>query len=71
MQSVYLNQMKEFQVGEDSPVFPGLFPYCQVGSLQRNWPVILYNSIRAYYFSLHLKLSFSQPAYVLISRKLI
>lgn len=29
LQSVYLNQMKQFQVGEDSPVFPNLFVYCQ------------------------------------------
>ena len=30
MQSVYRDQLKRFQVGEDSPVFPGLFSYCQV-----------------------------------------
>lgn len=26
--------MKQFQVGEDSPVFPSLFSYCQVRSSQ-------------------------------------
>ena len=30
LQSVYRDQLKRFQVGEDSPVFPGLFSYCQV-----------------------------------------
>lgn len=33
LQVLYTDEMRRFQVGEDSPVFPGLFSYCQVPPL--------------------------------------
>lgn len=44
-QSIYLDQMRRFQVGEDSPVFPGLFSYCQVTpELAREVPTSVLNT---------------------------
>ncbi len=35
VQTVYMDEMQRFQVGEDSPVFSNMFKYCQVGTAKR------------------------------------